>query len=127
MLAVEEGRDGVTSVTLRANAAEAGNATLGTPSYYTIDWVTVSSRGTKIFCCKYCIANRKLYVLQAQANLDAFDAEEGVRKAVRGIVGSFLTWRGRRMARQAPRKTRESRVDTTDSNSADATEARNNA
>ena len=92
MLAVEEGRDGVTSVTLRANAAEAGNATLGTPSYYTIDWVTVSSRGTKIYCCKYCIANvdgkgGKLYVLQAQANAAAYDESEEVRGALRGDCG----------------------------------------
>ena len=98
VLAVEEGRDGVTSVTLRANAAEAGNATLGTPSYYTIDWVTVSSRGTKIYCCKYCIANvdgkgGKLYVLQAQANAAAYDESEEVRGALQGIVGSFAVGR----------------------------------
>jgi branched-chain amino acid transport system permease protein len=45
----------------------------------------------------------------------------------RGIVGTFLGWRGRRMARQAPRKTRESRVEKTDPHSAESKEARNNA
>lgn len=89
VLGVEEKRDGVQTVTLRANAAEAGDAEAGRPSYYTIEYATVSSRGTKVFCCKYCIANKKLYVLQAQANLDAFDADEKVRAALRGIVSSF--------------------------------------
>ena len=89
VLGVEEKRDGVQSVTLRANAAEAGDVEQGRPSYYTIEYATVSSRGTKIFCCKYCIANRQLYVLQAQANLDAFDSDDGVRQALRGIVRSF--------------------------------------
>ena len=89
VLGVEETRDGVKSVTLRANAAEAGDAEAGTPSYYTIEYATVSSRGTKIFCCKYCIANRKLYVLQAQANLDAFDSDANVKRDLRGVVSSF--------------------------------------
>ena len=89
VLGVEETRDGVKSVTLRANAAEDGDAELKRPSYYTIEYATVSSRGTKMFLCKYCICNGKLYVLQAQANLDAFDAEAEVRDALRGVVGSF--------------------------------------
>ena len=67
-------------MTLRANAAESGDAELARPSYYTIEYATVSSRGTKIYCCKYCITNKRLYVLQAQANLDAFDGEEGVHR-----------------------------------------------
>ena len=89
VLGVEEKRDGVTSVTLRANSAEAGDAEEGRPSYYTIEYATVSSRGTKIFCCKYCITKGKLYVLQAQASLDAFDGDESVRQALRDIVSSF--------------------------------------
>jgi hypothetical protein len=89
VLGVEQTRDGVQSVTLRANAAQAADAAAGVPSYYTIEYVTVSSRGTKLFSCKYCIANKKLYVLQAQANLAAYDADEEVRAALRGVVGSF--------------------------------------
>ena len=89
MLGVEEGRDGVKSVTLRANAAEAADPASGVPSYYTIEYVTASSRGTKVFCCKYCIANRKLYVLQAQANAAAFDEDAALRQALRAVVGSF--------------------------------------
>ena len=89
VLTVEEGRDGVTSVTLRSNAAEAADAAAGKPSYYAIEWATVSSRGTKVYCCKYCIAQKKLYVLQAQANLDAYDNDEGVRSALTSIVSSF--------------------------------------
>lgn len=89
VLSVEETRDGVSSVTLRANAAEASNPEAGSPSYYTITWVTVSSRGTKIYCCKYCICNRKLYVLQMQANLDVYDGDAAARDALSGVVGSF--------------------------------------
>ena len=89
VLGVEEKRDGVTKVTLRANSAEEGAAAEGRPSYYTIEYATVSSRGTKIFCCKYCIANKKLYVLQAQASLVEFDNDESVRAALRGIAKSF--------------------------------------
>ena len=125
VLGVERTRDGVKEVTLRANAAEVSE---GQPTYYTIDYVTVSSRGNKIYCCecartasnarkprwpsslqlvsarfhlppiymcampragKYCIANRKLYVLQAQANADAYDADDTVRGVLRGLVSSF--------------------------------------
>lgn len=38
---------------------------------------------------KYCIANRKLYVLQAQANADAYDADDAVRSVLGGLVSSF--------------------------------------
>lgn len=89
VLAVEATRDGVKTVTLRSNAAQAADAEAGAPSYYTIEYVTESSRGTKLFCCKYCIAKRKLYVLQTQAKLDAFDSDGGVRAQVRSIIGSF--------------------------------------
>jgi hypothetical protein len=86
VIGVEQTRDGVKQVTLRSNAAEVAE---GKPTYYTIDYVTESSRGTKIFCCKYCIANRKLYVLQAQCNADAYDADAQVRATLKGIVDSF--------------------------------------
>lgn len=90
VLGVEKTRDGVESVTLRSNAAEAADESAGTPSYYTIEWLTVSSRGTKVFSCKYCIANQKLYVLQAQAKADAFDGDDStVRDTLRQIVASF--------------------------------------
>ena len=89
MLGVEEGRDGVKSVTLRANEAEAADAASGRPSYYTIEYATVNKRGDKLYCCKYCIANKKLYVLQAQASLVEFDNDESVRAALRGIAKSF--------------------------------------
>ena len=86
VIGVEQTRDGVKQVTLRGNAAEVAE---GKPTYYTIDYVTESSRGTKIFCCKYCIANRKLYVLQVQCNLDAYDADAQIRANLKGIVDSF--------------------------------------
>ena len=86
VLGVERGRDGVKEVLLRANAAEVSE---GQPTYYTINYVTDSSRGTKVFCCKYCIANKRLYVLQAQANVDAFDSDEAVRDVLRDLVKSF--------------------------------------
>jgi len=89
VLGVEKGRDGVKSVTLRSNTAEAADPAWGVPSYYTIEYVTESSRGDKLFSCKYCIANRQLYVLQMQAKVVAFDAEEDVRNDVRGVVRSF--------------------------------------
>ena len=90
VLGVEEGRDGVKSVKLRANAAEAADPAAGKPSYYTIEYATVNKRGDKLYCCKYCIANKRLYVLQAQASLTAFDDDESVRAGLRSIVGSFL-------------------------------------
>ena len=43
----------------------------------------------KIFLCKYCIANRRLYVLQAQANVATFDSDEAVRSTLESLVGSF--------------------------------------
>jgi branched-chain amino acid transport system permease protein len=45
----------------------------------------------------------------------------------RGLVGTFLGWRGRRLARQAPRSARESRVEKTAAPSAATEEARHNA
>jgi hypothetical protein len=89
VLAVETTRDGVNSVTLRTNAAQAADAARRMPSYYTIEYATDSSRGKKLFSCKYCIAGRRLYVLQLQAKLDDFDGDEAVRAQVRSIVGSF--------------------------------------
>ena len=89
MLGVEETRDGVKSVTLRANNAEAADAAAGVPSYYTIEYVTESSRGVKLFACKYCIANRKLYVLQSQANLATYESDADVRRELSEVVSSF--------------------------------------
>ena len=86
VLAVEEGRDGVKSVTLRELRAESSE---GEPTYYNIEYATLSSRGKKLFCCKYCIANRRLYVLQVQAKLDDFDADRALRDEVRAVAGSF--------------------------------------
>jgi hypothetical protein len=68
VLAVEEGRDGVKSVTLRSNSAEAGNVDTGTPSYYTIEYATISTRGTKVFCC-------------------ALEPLHRLRRAIRGLCG----------------------------------------
>jgi len=89
VLAVEAGRDGVNRVDLRATAAQGADVESGTPSYYTIEYATDSSRGKKVFCCKYCITARKLYVLQAQAKQDAFDGDEAVRSQLRAVVESF--------------------------------------
>ena len=89
VLAVEAARDGVQNVTLRANAAQLGDTAAEIPSYYTIEWATVSSRGKKLFSCKYCITSKKLYVLQVQASLDAFDSDDTVRSQVKSIVESF--------------------------------------
>ena len=89
IIAVEETRDGVQNVQLRQKVAQPADPENGTPSYYTIAYVTTSSRGNKIFCCKYSIANGKLYVLQAQAKVDAFDSDESVRETLNGIVSSF--------------------------------------
>lgn len=86
VLKVEEGRDGVKSVTLRVLRAESAE---GAPTYYTIEYATLSSRGKKLFCCKYCIASRRLYVLQVQAKLDEFDADAAVRERVRAVAESF--------------------------------------
>ena len=109
IITVEQGRDGVKTVTLRQVAADPGP-----PSYYTVEYLTESSRcahacldpapgrpppedhhcparrGIKVFRCKYCITARGLYVLQAQANADAFDGPDArVRETIRSIVDSF--------------------------------------
>ena len=73
-------------MTLRANAAEVVE---GQPTYYTIDYATQSSRGNKVFRCKYCISNRRLYVLQAQANADAYDGDGAVRAVLDDLIRSF--------------------------------------
>ena len=86
VLAVEQTRDGVKTVTLRSNSAEVKE---GEPTYYLIDYVTDSSRGTKIYLCKYCIANRKLYVMQVQCNVADYDADASVRTTLQGLVDSF--------------------------------------
>lgn len=86
VLDVERTRDGVKAVTLRANAAQVSEVE---PTYYTIDYVTESSRGTKIFLCKYCIAQRRLYVLQAQCGAADYDADISVRTTLSEMVASF--------------------------------------
>ncbi|MBO9468805.1 branched-chain amino acid ABC transporter permease [Endozoicomonas sp. G2_2] len=45
----------------------------------------------------------------------------------RGLVGSFLGWRGRRLARQAPRAARQAKVDTANDDGVETQGARNNA
>ncbi|KAL3896192.1 MAG: hypothetical protein SGPRY_013327, partial [Prymnesium sp.] len=85
IITVEKGRDGVKTVSLRQV-----DAARGSPSYYTVEYLTESSRGIKVFRCKYCITSRGLYVLQAQANANVFDAQDAsVRDSVRNIVDSF--------------------------------------
>merc|ERR1712070_775134 len=92
VLAVEETRDGVTDVKLRAASQEAGP-----PLYYTIEYRVESTRGKKVYLCKYSIAPRpgrsesSLYVLQAQAYLDTFDSESDaeVRQQLQSAVSSF--------------------------------------
>eukprot|EP00316_Scyphosphaera_apsteinii_P013453 CAMPEP_0119331996 /NCGR_PEP_ID=MMETSP1333-20130426/81816_1 /TAXON_ID=418940 /ORGANISM="Scyphosphaera apsteinii, Strain RCC1455" /LENGTH=211 /DNA_ID=CAMNT_0007341727 /DNA_START=73 /DNA_END=708 /DNA_ORIENTATION=- len=83
VLAVEENRDGVFSVELRGVTAQSGQ-----PSYYTIEYQVESSRGKKVYLCKYCIAKRRLYVLQAQAGLDSW-ANADVRSELQSAVDSF--------------------------------------
>ena len=85
VLAVEETRDGVLDVKLRALAAQRGAA-----SYYTLEYFVESTRGRKVYLCKYAIARNRLYLLQAQAKADDFDdAASGVREQLRAIVASF--------------------------------------
>lgn len=84
VLAVERGRDGVKTVALRGLAVESGE-----PSYYVIEWASTTSRGDKVFCCRYAIANRRLYVLQASAKLEAFESDAAVREELKAIVDSF--------------------------------------
>ena len=50
----------------------------GEPPYYLIEYTVESSRGRKVYVCKYCIFNKRLYVLQAQAKQDTFDAKDEV-------------------------------------------------
>lgn len=96
MLAVEETRDGVTDVKLRAASKEEGP-----PLYYIIEYRVESSRGKKVYLCKYSIAPRPgrresaLYVLQAQAYLDTFDSDDAaVRQQLQTAVGSFKVGSG---------------------------------
>ncbi|KAL1524115.1 hypothetical protein AB1Y20_019024 [Prymnesium parvum] len=85
IVAVEQSRDGVKTVALRQVSSERGP-----PSFYTVEYLTESSRGTTVFRCKYCVTPRGLYVLQAQAKADAFDHSDGaVRRTIGGIVSSF--------------------------------------
>mmetsp|Transcript_48550 Transcript_48550/g.105255 ORF Transcript_48550/g.105255 Transcript_48550/m.105255 type:complete len:218 (-) Transcript_48550:94-747(-) len=85
VLAVEETRDGVLDVQLRAISEESGQ-----PSYYTIEYFVESTRGKKVYLCKYCIARRRLYVLQAQAKVDDYDDKaSGVQEQLRNAVASF--------------------------------------
>ena len=79
--------DGVTTVVERGTSAQAASA--GAPSYYTIEYLTESTRGEKVYCCKYSITGRKLYVLQVQAKRAAFDGDAALRADLRGIVESF--------------------------------------
>jgi len=97
VLAVEETRDGVTDVKLRAASKEEGP-----PLYYTIEYRVESSRGKKVYLCKYSIAPRPgrsesaLYVLQAQAYLDTFDSDDAVvRQQLESAVRSFKVGGGR--------------------------------
>ena len=82
VLAVERTRDGVKSVTLRqvpapcipsrlrrAHASHHSTARHptapqvasepGPPSYYVVEYLTDSSRGIKVYRCKYCIAQQR--------------------------------------------------------------------
>ena len=65
----------------------------GEPPYYLIEYTVESSRGRKVYVCKYCIFNKRLYVLQAQAKQDTFDAKDeagaSVRETLRAAVSSF--------------------------------------
>ena len=65
----------------------------GEPPYYLIEYTVESSRGRKVYVCKYCIFNKRLYVLQAQSKQDLFDAKDedgaSVREALRAAVSSF--------------------------------------
>ena len=55
----------------------------GEPPYYLIEYTVESSRGRKVYVCKYCIFNKRLYVLQAQAKQDTFDAKDEDGASVR--------------------------------------------
>ena len=85
VLTVEEGRDGVTDVKLRGAAEERPAGTL----YYAIVYEVTSSRGKKVYLCRYAIARGRLFVLQLQAPADTWDADAGVRDALGAIAASL--------------------------------------
>ena len=69
----------------------AQSAEPGSPTYYVIEYAVANSRGKKMYLCKYCIAQRKLYVLQTQAVLDSYDADaDNIRTQLNSIVASFV-------------------------------------
>jgi len=86
VLDTELTRDGVKDVLLRKVSAEEGE-----PPYYLIEYLVESSRGRKVYVCKYCIYQQRLYVLQAQAKQDTFDAanDASVRDTLAAAVSSF--------------------------------------
>ena len=85
VLTVEEGRDGVTDVKLRGAAEERPAGTL----YYAIVYEVTSSRGKKVYLCRYAIARGRLFVLQLQAPADTWDADAGVRDALGAVAASL--------------------------------------
>ena len=85
VLTVEEGRDGVTDVKLRGAAEERPAGTL----YYAITYEVTSSRGKKVYLCRYAIARGRLFVLQLQAPADTWDADAGVRDALGAVAASL--------------------------------------
>ena len=85
VLTVEEGRDGVTDVKLRGAAEERPAGTL----YYAIVYEVTSSRGKKVYLCRYAIARGRLFVLQLQAPADTWDADAGVRDALGALAASL--------------------------------------
>lgn len=86
VLATELTRDGVKDAVLRKVSAEDSQE----PAYYLIEYAVESSRGRKVYMCKYCIYKKRLYVLQAQAKQDTFDASDAsVRETLAAAVGSF--------------------------------------
>ena len=72
----------------------------GEPPYYLIEYTVESSRGRKVYVCKYCIFNKRLYVLQAQAKQDTFDAKDEAGASVRETLRAATTTerRGCRLA-----------------------------
>ena len=86
VLDTELTRDGVKDVLLRKVRAEDAED----PVYYIIEYQVESSRGRKVYLCKYCIYQNRLYVLQAQAKQDSFDAADAaVRETLAAAVASF--------------------------------------
>ena len=76
-------------VDLRETSSQVADEATGAPTYYTIEYATESTRGKKVFRCKYCITARKLYVLQAQVSQDAYDGDNDVRSQILSVVESF--------------------------------------